>query len=127
MKRRSGLLAHIILAAAWGLLAANTSYAVGRVLIARKVGTGNTPPPSPQIAALRTLYARINLWGAVFTGLPIFVLLLDKYPAWRSPPPGHCPHCNYNLTGNVSGLCPECGTTLIRASYPRPAPQAPYH
>ena len=20
-----------------------------------------------------------------------------------------CPHCGYNLTGNVSGVCPECG------------------
>jgi len=21
-----------------------------------------------------------------------------------------CPKCSYNLTGNVSGICPECGT-----------------
>jgi hypothetical protein len=24
--------------------------------------------------------------------------------------PGHCPRCGYDLTGNVSGMCPECGT-----------------
>jgi hypothetical protein len=23
---------------------------------------------------------------------------------------GRCAHCSYNLTGNVSGACPECGT-----------------
>lgn len=23
--------------------------------------------------------------------------------------PGHCRACGYNLTGNVSGICPECG------------------
>jgi hypothetical protein len=23
---------------------------------------------------------------------------------------GLCVHCGYNLTGNVSGVCPECGT-----------------
>ena len=23
---------------------------------------------------------------------------------------GHCPACGYNLTGNASGVCPECGT-----------------
>lgn len=25
---------------------------------------------------------------------------------------GYCPSCNYNLTGNVSGVCPECGTPM---------------
>jgi hypothetical protein len=24
-------------------------------------------------------------------------------------PPGHCQKCGYNLTGNVTGRCPECG------------------
>ena len=23
-----------------------------------------------------------------------------------------CQHCNYNLTGNLSGVCPECGALL---------------
>ena len=23
-----------------------------------------------------------------------------------------CPKCTYNLTGNVSGTCPECGTPI---------------
>ena len=27
----------------------------------------------------------------------------------RSFPPGHCQKCGYNLTGNVSGVCSECG------------------
>jgi hypothetical protein len=25
---------------------------------------------------------------------------------------GHCPVCGYNLTGNISGTCPECGTAI---------------
>ena len=25
---------------------------------------------------------------------------------------GHCCHCGYNLTGNVSGVCPECGERI---------------
>jgi hypothetical protein len=25
---------------------------------------------------------------------------------------GHCVHCGYDLTGNVSGTCPECGCTI---------------
>jgi hypothetical protein len=25
---------------------------------------------------------------------------------------GHCKKCGYDLTGNVSGRCPECGSAL---------------
>jgi len=30
----------------------------------------------------------------------------------RRFPPGHCPSCGYNLTGNQSGVCPECGNAV---------------
>ncbi len=30
----------------------------------------------------------------------------------RRIPPGHCRNCGYNLTGNVSGRCSECGTPV---------------
>ncbi len=32
-----------------------------------------------------------------------------------------CRHCGYNLTGNVSGRCPECGT--LAAQHGTPAPE----
>ncbi len=42
----------------------------------------------------------------VVVGVPTAVLWwLDR----RRFPPGHCPRCGYDLTGNVSGVCPECG------------------
>jgi hypothetical protein len=28
------------------------------------------------------------------------------------PIPGKCPKCGYDLSGNVSGICPECGTRV---------------
>ncbi len=31
----------------------------------------------------------------------------------RPAPRGFCP-CGYDLTGNVSGVCPECGTKIQR-------------
>ncbi len=30
----------------------------------------------------------------------------------RVPDPGKCRRCEYDLTGNVSGVCPECGTAI---------------
>jgi hypothetical protein len=30
----------------------------------------------------------------------------------RRPPRGHCRSCGYNLTGNESGTCPECGEAI---------------
>jgi hypothetical protein len=33
-------------------------------------------------------------------------------PRTAYPPAGHCRRCGYNLTGNVSGVCPECGTPV---------------
>jgi uncharacterized paraquat-inducible protein A len=27
-----------------------------------------------------------------------------------------CPTCSYNLTGNTSGVCPECGTKIAPAA-----------
>ena len=31
----------------------------------------------------------------------------------RSPPQEHCSKCSYNLTGNESGMCPECGARYL--------------
>jgi hypothetical protein len=36
---------------------------------------------------------------------------------WPPPPrPGACEACGYDLTGNVSGVCPECGRTVTVAA-----------
>lgn len=52
-------------------------------------------------------------------GVPSLVLWwLDR----RRPTAGHCPHCGYNLTGNVSGRCPECGNAAPVAAHPEPIP-----
>jgi hypothetical protein len=31
---------------------------------------------------------------------------------------GQCPTCSYDLTGNVSGTCPECGTACTIEDQP---------
>lgn len=34
------------------------------------------------------------------------------WPRQRPVRPGACARCSYDLTGNLSGRCPECGTPL---------------
>ncbi len=55
--------------------------------------------------------------GSVF--VPIWCILMaaavPTYILWRRDkryPPGHCRKCGYDLTGNESGVCPECGTPV---------------
>jgi len=49
--------------------------------------------------------------------LPFLLYTAAAYRHWFHPKkrtalPGHCRKCEYDLTGNVSGICPECGTPV---------------
>lgn len=59
-------------------------------------------------------HAAVSLAFAILTVLPtaVFVMILDKILSRFRNPTGHCEVCCYNLTGNVSGICPECGTRI---------------
>jgi hypothetical protein len=52
--------------------------------------------------------------GTVVAGLATF--------AWTGrallPRSECCPRCKYNLTGNVSGICPECGSSITGRTPP---------
>lgn len=47
---------------------------------------------------------------ATLTLLPGFLIFMVARRR-RPPTPPRCP-CGYNLTGNVSGICPECGSAI---------------
>jgi hypothetical protein len=47
--------------------------------------------------------------GFVFFGYGLLVRHLAKRAS-----AGHCARCGYDLTGNVSGICPECGHAISR-------------
>lgn len=67
--------------------------------------------------------ARPIYWGVVVT-IPLWFPLLTfaAFPAmafvrgplrrWRRRRNGWCVACGYDLTGNVSGICPECGKEI---------------
>jgi hypothetical protein len=52
-----------------------------------------------------------NAWVLPFWALLVAGAILSAWLWWRDrrPPPGHCQSCGYDLTGNASGVCPECG------------------
>jgi hypothetical protein len=49
------------------------------------------------------------IFGSFFLGAFVFAIAA-RYT--RSIPAGNCTACGYNLTGNTSGVCPECGTAI---------------
>jgi hypothetical protein len=54
---------------------------------------------------------QLPLWMPLLVVLiPTLLLWYRDYRAWRVFRPAHCQACGYDLTGNESGRCPECGT-----------------
>jgi len=53
---------------------------------------------------------RYPVMETLFATVAVTTALLWRHDDHRISP-GHCNNCNYNLTGNVSGTCPECGTS----------------
>lgn len=49
-----------------------------------------------------------SLCISLLIGIPVAIFRKRRQP----PPPGHCRNCGYDLTGNVSGICPECGRAI---------------
>ena len=71
-------------------------------------------------------YWKRGLSGTRSLVLPLWIpLLLIAMPTlylwWvdRRIPPGHCSKCGYNLAGNVSGICPECGEKVNAEVVPK--------
>jgi hypothetical protein len=47
--------------------------------------------------------------------IPLILVAIPTAILWyrdRRPPKGCCQGCGYNLRGNVSGVCPECGRVV---------------
>ncbi|UCG17191.1 MAG: hypothetical protein JSV19_04005 [Phycisphaerales bacterium] len=55
--------------------------------------------------------AIVPLWMPmlVFATCPAIALIRGPVRRWRRLRKGWCVKCGYNLTGNVTGICPECG------------------
>ena len=69
--------------------------------------------PQFDFASLRK-WSLLPLWmPMLLAGIPTVLLWwLDR----RRAAPGHCAKCGYNLTGNVTGVCAECGAVTNGAA-----------
>lgn len=81
---------------------------LGWILPWRYVSSSPTPDQTPTNWDVTTLC--VPLW------LPFIVIASPTvFLVWRNhrrPMAGYCGECGYNLTGNVSGRCPECGSPV---------------
>lgn len=55
---------------------------------------------------------RLPLWlpSIAFTPIPVLAFIRGPLRRRRRRKKGFCVKCGYNLRGNVSGICPECGS-----------------
>jgi|GEM_PF-5022504 len=74
------------------------------------VGTLNTSNNSYDIG--RRNIAPVIIIDVMFVLPALLVLARLMVRGWPSRAPGLCVSCGYDLTGNTSGRCPECGTPL---------------
>lgn len=52
------------------------------------------------------------LGGGPFLGVMSIALSIFGMKSGPRYPKGHCQTCSYDLTGNVTGICPECGIEI---------------
>lgn len=75
----------------------------------------------PGVGLEKTSWVSVHIYD-FFAPLWMTVVALGAYPVtahfsgpfrcYRRRRDGLCVTCAYNLTGNTSGVCPECGTTI---------------
>ena len=75
----------------------------------RSMTFGPLPGSTAPTIEVRGLRMGIGVPMTLLIAYPFFAFVRARYRHHRHRS-GHCPTCEYDLTGNTSGVCPECGT-----------------
>jgi hypothetical protein len=70
-----------------------------------------SPPSCTQLRSV-SVYFPSWLVLMLFAAYPTIAFIRGPLWRWRRRRKGLCVKCGYDLTGNVSGVCPECGTEV---------------
>ncbi len=130
MRRRSrsrrilrwmGLIASVLLLSAWAAIPSRAFTLPGspRLRFVKGLDMPRRVYPIVHIDGPEYRFGCINVTVLEYVAVPYRLLVvpgaIPTAVLWyrdRRPPRGHCQHCGYNLTGNQSGTCPECGEAV---------------
>jgi hypothetical protein len=90
------------------------SYIVAYLLVgagALLLDVGAAPTRNTVVEAIGGLIAFAGLF--VFVAALIYSVRFALGLVATPPKSDACSRCGYNLTGNTSGVCPECGTPVL--------------
>ena len=76
----------------------------------------------PELAKrVRHIQLNVPWWfvAALFWAYPVVVFIRGPVRRFQRKRHNGCLKCGYGLTGNVSGVCPECGTKIANAETPK--------
>lgn len=92
------------------------------------VGALSNPTPNRSFLFLEYIYDESNTYDHLFISikfwplvtllslLPLWCFVASPIIRWRRRYRGGCRTCGYDLRGNTSGVCPECGTQFFDES-----------
>ena len=83
----------------------------------RMILFASTFPPYPAPPVMHSVKcATLVAWCTILPAIWIAFWILSHRMKANSLEQNLCAVCGYNLTGNTSGVCPECGRTMRRPS-----------
>lgn len=110
-------------ALAWWWVGAGGAGLVGRRL-AGWIISGTLINAVCDLAIVGGMFAGWLFPAAAVLGIGIFILILERIGTRASLRARfseyHCRDCGYDLTGNLSGICSECGTTIAHPESAKP-------